>query len=129
MFGIGPATRIYLATGATDMRKGFEGLYGLARDRLSCEPLSGHVFLFSNAKRNRLKMLFWDGSGLWVCAKRLEKGRFRWPEAASGEARVTLSHEELALLVGGIDLATAHSRPWYRKVTLPEEKSCKYLVS
>lgn len=129
MFGIGPATRIYLATGATDMRKGFEGLYGLARDRLSCEPLSGHIFLFSNARRNRLKMLFWDGSGLWVCSKRLEKGRFRWPEAASGETRVTLSHEELALLVGGIDLATARPRRWYRKVTITEEKSCKSLVS
>ncbi len=128
MFGIGPATRIYLATGATDMRKGFEGLYGLARDRLSCEPLSGHIFLFSNARRNRLKMLFWDGSGLWVCSKRLEKGRFRWPEAASGETRVTLSHEELALLVGGIDLAAARPRRWYRKVTITEEKSCKSLV-
>jgi len=129
MFGIGPATRIYLATGATDMRKGFEGLYGLARDRLSCQPLSGHVFLFSNAKRNRLKMLFWDGSGLWVCSKRLEKGRFRWPEAAGGETRVTLSHEELALLVGGIDLTTARPRRWYRKVTIAEEKSCNSLVS
>jgi len=81
---LGPATRIYLAAGATDMRKGFEGLYGLARDRLLCDPLSGHVFLFANAQRNRLKLLFWDGSGLWVCAKRLEKGRFRWPESASG---------------------------------------------
>ena len=66
MFGIGPATRIYLATGATDMRKGFEGLYGLARHRLSSEPLSGHVFLFSNAKRNRLKMLFWGVRELTV---------------------------------------------------------------
>jgi transposase len=83
MFGLGPATRIYLAAGATDMRKGFEGLYGLVRDRLLCEPLSGHVFLFSNAQRNRLKLLFWDGSGLWVCAKRLEKGRFRWPAVES----------------------------------------------
>jgi len=129
MLGIGPATRIYLATGATDMRKGFEGLYGLARDRLSCEPLSGHIFLFSNAKRNRLKMLFWDGSGLWVCSKRLEKGCFRWPEAAGGETRVTLSHEQLALLVGGIDLAAARPRRWYRKVTFAEEKSCKSLVS
>jgi transposase len=117
MFGWGPATRIYLAAGATDMRKGFEGLYGLVRDRLASEPLSGHVFLFSNAKRNRLKMLFWDGSGLWVCAKRLEKGRFRWPAAGGNELRVTLSHEELALLVSGIDLTAARRRPWYRKVT------------
>jgi transposase len=121
MFGLGPATRIYLAAGATDMRKGFEGLYGLARDRLLCEPLSGHVFLFSNAQRNRLKLLFWDGSGLWVCAKRLEKGRFRWPEAAGGQARVVLSHEELALLLGGIDLAGSRRRRWHRIVT-PEKE-------
>src|SRR5258708_15851318 len=82
MFGWGGATRIYLAAGATDMRKGFEGLYGMARDRLLCDPLSGHVFLFANAQRNRLKLLFWDGIGLWVCAKRLEKGRFHWPETS-----------------------------------------------
>jgi len=54
VFGLGPATRIYLAAGVTDMRKGFEGLYGLVRDRLSCEPLSGHLFLFCNGQRNRL---------------------------------------------------------------------------
>ena len=63
-----------MAIGATDMRKGFEGLYGLVRDRLLCEPLSGHLFLFCNARRNRLKVLVWDGSGLWVCSKELAKG-------------------------------------------------------
>src|SRR6201998_594927 len=63
VFGFGAATRIYLAAGATDMRKGFEGLYGLVRDRLLCDPLSGHIFLFSNAQRNRLKLLFYGGSG------------------------------------------------------------------
>ena len=114
MFGIGPATRIYLAAGSTDMRKGFEGLFGLVRDRLSCDPLSGHVFLFSNAQRNRLKLLFWDDSGLWVCAKRLEKGRFRWPEAEGEESKITLSHEELTLLIGGIDLAQTSRRAWHR---------------
>jgi transposase len=123
MFGLGPATRIYLAAGVTDMRKGFEGLYGLARDRLMCEPLSGHLFVFANARRNRLKVLFWDGSGLWVCAKRLEKGRFRWPEAADGEAKVVLSQQELALLLGGIDLAQTKLRPWYRKVISAEQIS------
>lgn len=116
MFGIGPATRIYLAAGSTDMRKSFEGLHGLVRDRLSCDPLSGHVFLFTNAQRNRLKLLFWDGSGLWVCAKRLEKGRFRWPEAAGEETKVILSHEELVLLIGGIDLTRTKPRAWYRMV-------------
>ena len=115
MFGIGPATRIYLAAGSTDMRKSFEGLHGLVRDRLSCDPLSGHVFLFINAQRNRLKLLFWDGSGLWVCAKRLEKGRFRWPEATGEETKVILSQEELMLLIGGIDLTQMRARAWYRK--------------
>jgi transposase len=116
MFGLGPATRIYLAAGATDMRKGFEGLYGLVRDQLQLEPLSGHIFLFSNAQRNRLKLLFWDGSGLWVCAKRLEKGRFGWPAPVSGQAKVVLRHEELALLLGGIDLAGSKRRAWFRRV-------------
>ena len=122
MFGVGPATRIYLAAGATDMRKGFEGLYGLVRDQLQLEPLSGHLFLFSNAQRNRLKLLFWDGSGLWVCAKRLEKGRFRWPAAVSGQVKVVLSHEELALLLGGIDLAGSQRRAWFRRVVGEEPK-------
>ena len=109
MFGFGPATRIYLAVGATDMRKGFEGLYGLVRDRLQCEPLSGHVFLFCNAERNRLKLILWDGSGLWICAKKLWKGRFRWPEPQAGEVKVVLSHEELTMLLGGIDLPISAS--------------------
>jgi transposase len=114
MFSVGSATRIYVAAGSTDMRKGFEGLFGLVRDRLDCDPLSGHVFLFANAQRNRLKLLFWDGSGLWVCAKRLERGRFRWPEIRTGETKVTLTHEELMLLLGGIDLASTRRRAWYR---------------
>ena len=115
MFGLGPATRIYLAAGATDMRKGFEGLHGLVRDRLLCDPLSGHLFLFCNAQRTRLKVLVWDGSGLWVCAKRLEKGRFSWPRSGDSLGKVALTHEALALLLGGIDLAKTRSRSWYRK--------------
>jgi transposase len=122
VFGVSPATRIYLAAGATDLRKSFEGLYGLVRDRLLCDPLSGHVFLFSNAQRNRVKVLLWDGSGLWVCAKRLEKGRFRWPGAASQEIKIILSHEELALLLGGIDLAQTRPRRWHRVTPAAELK-------
>ncbi len=123
MFGWGPATKIYLAAGATDMRKGFEGLYSLVRDRLELEPLSGHVFLFSNAQRNRMKLIYWDGSGLWVCAKRLERGCFRWPTAKAEERKIVLSPEEMALLVGGIDLAGSRRRAWFRKIVDEEAKS------
>ena len=123
MFGWGPATKIYLAAGATDMRKGFDGLYSLVRDRLELEPLSGHVFLFSNAQRNRMKLIYWDGSGLWVCAKRLERGCFRWPPSQAGETKIVLSHEEMALLVGGIDLAGSRRRAWFRKIVDEEGKS------
>ena len=114
MFGVGVATKIYLAPGATDMRKSFEGLYGIVRGQLGSDPMSGHLFLFANQKRTRLKVLVWDGSGLWVCAKQLQKGRFRWPDAVS-EGRVAMSHEELTLLLNGIDLDTAKRRKWYRK--------------
>lgn len=70
VFGLGAATRVYLAVGATDLRKGFEGLFGLVKDRLGLEPLSGHVVCFCNRSRSRIKVLFWDGSGLWLCSKR-----------------------------------------------------------
>ena len=122
MFGLGAATRIYLAVGSTDMRKGFEGLYGLVRDQLGLDPLSGHLCLFCNKGRNRLKVLYWDGSGLWICAKRLEKGRFSWPSDGEHSARVTLSQEELSLLLGGIDLTRTRRKNWYRKEVALSEK-------
>jgi transposase len=100
MFGLGPATRIYIALDAVDMRKGFDGLYGLVRDHLGQDPQSGHLFLFTNRSRTRLKVLVWDGSGLWVCAKRLERGRFGWPNA-EGSRSVTMRPEELAMLLNG----------------------------
>ena len=112
--GLGLATKIYIAVAGIDMRKGFEGLYGLVRDQLGHDPLSGHVFLFTNKPKTRLKALVWDGSGLWVCAKRLEKGRFRWPEA-EGKHSVTMRAEELAMLVNGLDVKASRQRNWYRK--------------
>jgi transposase len=115
MFGLGLATKIYIGVEAVDMRKGFEGLYGLVRDQLGEDPLSGHLFLFTNRARTRLKALVWDGSGLWVCAKRLEHGRFGWPDGA-GERSVTIRPEELAMLVNGLDLSQAKPRRnWLRR--------------
>jgi transposase len=121
MFGLGTATRIYLAPESIDMRKGFEGLYGLVRDQLLCDPLSGHVFLFSNAKKNRIKLIFFDGTGLWVCAKRIEQGRVHWPSIDAHQRKVVLSHEELTMLLGGIDLLQTRQRKWYRK---PHSDAC-----
>jgi len=98
-----------------DMRKGFEGLYGLVRDQLGQDPLSGYLFLFSNRTHTRLKALVWDGSGLWVCAKRLEKGRFRWPEASKVRS-VVMRPEELAMLLNGLDLSQTRPRKnWLRR--------------
>lgn len=115
MFGLGLATKIYIAVEAVDMRKGFEGLYGLVRDQLGQDPLSGHLFLFTNRTRTRLKALVWDGSGLWVCAKRLEKGRFRWPQPDQVRS-VVMRPEELAMLVNGLDLDQARPRKnWLRR--------------
>jgi transposase len=115
MIGFGLATRVYLAAGATDMRKGFDGLFGIARDRLGMDPLSGHLFVFCNGRRNRLKVLYWDGSGLWICSKRLEKGRFSWPVQGDEQGRVRMSSEELTLLVSGIELSQSRRKDWYRQ--------------
>jgi transposase len=119
VFGLGLATKIYIALEAIDMRKGFEGLHGLVRDQLGQDPLSGHLFLFTNKTKTRLKALVWDGSGLWVCAKRLEKGRFHWPvtqgPATEGARSVTMRAGELAMLVNGLDWKQTQQRNWYRK--------------
>ncbi len=116
MFGLGPATKIYIAIEGVDMRKGFDGLFGLVRDLIWQDPLSGHKFLISNRGRRRMKVMVRYGSGLWVCAKRLEKGRFRWPTAQVG-ASVVMRPEELAMLINGLDLAEARPRKdWLRRI-------------
>ncbi|MBI2687420.1 MAG: IS66 family insertion sequence element accessory protein TnpB [Acidobacteria bacterium] len=115
MFGLTTATRVFVAPGATDMRRGFDGLFGLVRDVLGEDPLSGHLFLFSNRGRTRVKILVFDGSGLWVCAKRLEKGRFAWPSAEQGQTRIAMRAEELTMLLSGIDLNQTKSRKWFRR--------------
>jgi transposase len=116
MMPVGPATRIFLAAGATDLRKSFEGLSDLVRHRFGEDPLSGHLFVFSNRHRTRLKLLYWDGSGLWCCAKRLQQGCFSWPQTApeqTGALRIVA--EELTLLLSGIDLDKTRARQWWRR--------------
>ena len=116
MFGLSVATKIYICAEAVDMRKGFDGFFGLVRDHLGEDPLSGHLFLFTNKTRDRLKTLVWDGSGLWICTKRLERGRFHWPQAPAGSRSVTMRPEELAMLLNGLDVAQAKPRKnWFRR--------------
>lgn len=95
------------------MRKSFNGLYSLVCGRLENDPMSGHLFLFCNRRRDRIKVLYWDGSGLWVCAKRLEKGTFHWPEKAA-EGPIELSQAQFNLLLGGLDLKDTKRRRWLK---------------
>jgi transposase len=115
---MGAATRIFVATGATDMRLSFNGLYALASGRLQQDPQSGHLFLFANKRRDRMKILFFDGNSLWVCSRRMEQGRLHWP--CSEDGRVQLTREEFALLIGGIDLSATTKRKWYRRTVVEE---------
>lgn len=113
MLSISPATKIYLAAGPTDMRKSFNSLSAIVINDIEKDPLSGHLFVFCNRARNRLKILMWDGSGLWVLAKRLEKGTFSWPPA-EGEV-IDMSYEELTQLIAGLDFRSFQKRKWYRR--------------
>src|SRR5579859_3114133 len=113
------AVRIFLCTKPTDMRKSFDGLHGLVREFLGQDPLSGHLFLFLNRRRDRVKILFWDRDGLVIWYKRLEVGTFQQldptPRATqlSGAAGLELTVTDLALILGGIDLTTARRRKRY----------------
>ena len=111
-----PATaRVYLAPGATDMRKSFNALSGLVEEILEQDPLCGHVFAFCNRRRTQIKLLIWDGSGLWVHAKRLEKGTFAWPSAGPEATKIELGGDELGWILGGLDLSQAERRRWWRR--------------
>ncbi len=101
MIGLPSGTRIWLAAGLTDMRRGFDGLAALAQSALEQEPFSGHVFVFRGRRGDIIKLLWWDGQGLCLFAKRLEKGRFIWPQAESGS--VSLTPAQLSMLLEGLD--------------------------
>ena len=118
MLSLGRGGRIFLVAGRTDMRKSFDGLSGIVRSALDGEPMSGDLFVFCNRVRNRLKVLYADESGMWVCAKRLERGTFAWPAESEASRRVEMRSEELALLLNGLDAPTLRPRKWKRRVAL-----------
>ena len=106
--------KIYLAVEPVDMRKHFNGLWALATEKLKEDPRQGAAFVFTNKDRDRVKLLYWDGTGVWVMAKRLEKGRFTWP-IGSDQKKLSLSTEALTMLIGGIDLKDGCQKAWYER--------------
>ena len=101
MIGLPSGTRVWLVAGLTDMRRGFGGLGALVQGALGRDPFSGHVFVFRGRRGDIVKLLWWDGQGMCLFAKRLEKGRFIWPQAQSGS--VSLTPAQLSMLLEGID--------------------------
>ncbi len=101
MIGLPPGAKVWLAAGATDMRRGFDGLAALVQSELCADPFCGHLFIFRGKAGDRIKILWYDGDGMCLFAKRLERGRFLWTRATSGV--VSLSPAQLAMLIEGID--------------------------
>ena len=101
MIGLPSGTRVWLAAGMTDMRRGFDGLASIAQEKLGADCFGGHVFVFRGRRGDLVKLLWWDGDGLCLFAKRLERGRFIWPQASEGSAH--LSGAQLSMLLEGID--------------------------
>jgi transposase len=110
------SARIFVALGATDMRKSFDTLAQEVRAALGEDPLGGSVFVFSNRARTRIKVLWFDRGGFWLLARRLERGTFAWPKAESKlPTRIELRASELAVLLDGIDLSGSRRRAWYER--------------
>ncbi len=109
MIPVPSGTRVWLAAGATDMRKGFNGLAALAEKVLRVDPYSGHLLVFRGRRGDLIKVIWWDGQGACLFSKRLERGRFVWPSPADG--KVVVSPAQLAMLLEGIDWR-APQRTW-----------------
>lgn len=109
------ALRIFVCLEPTDMRKSFDGLSGLVQQHLGEDPLSGALFLFCNRRRDRLKLLYWDGDGFALWYKRLEAGTFQLPSPSNESRHLPISHGDLMLLLDGVDLSSIRRRKRYRR--------------
>ena len=114
MLAVPASMRVFLAVEAVDMRKQFNGLWAEAQGKLREDPFSGALFVFTNKRRNLVKLLYWDGSGVCILAKRLEKGRFSWP-VGSDRGKLALAPEAMTMLLGGIDLKDGCKKAWYER--------------
>lgn len=108
--------KVFVALEPVDLRKSFNGLEGLVSQKLGEDLRQGALFVFTNRRHSRLKILYWDGTGLWLLMKRLEQGTFSWPKNVEpGTVKLKLAPEALAMLTDGIDLRGAKLRPWYER--------------
>lgn len=123
MITVANGLKVFLCAHPADMRRSFDGLSGMAKTIIDQNPLSGHLFIFRNRNRDRLKILYWDKDGLAIWYKRLEKGTFQFPtdliEKDKRPLRAEISPEQLSLLLGGIDLRTVERRKRYRPPNKP----------
>jgi transposase len=116
MLSFSGSLKVFVAIEPCDLRKGFNGLYATVSERLQEDPRSGALFVFANRRRTRLKILYWDGTGLWLLIKRLEEGTFAWPkDMEPGKTKLALTPQALAMLTDGVDLRGAKMRPWYER--------------
>jgi transposase len=115
MIHLPASVRVYLCLIPTDMRRSFDGLHALVRDHLQLDAFAGHLYIFSNRRKDRLKVLYWDRDGFAVWAKRLEEGSFAIPSGEPGSTRIEITTEELGAVLSGIDLKQATRRKRYRR--------------
>jgi len=115
VIGFPGSLKIFLAAQPVDLRNSFDGLSRLTLEVIKTRPQVGSLYVFTNKKRNRIKILYWDRSGQWVMAKRLERGTFKWPRTVGeSNGKISLHPEALTLLLDGIDLRDGTLRPWYQ---------------
>ena len=107
---IGSDQRVYLACGSTDMRKSIDGLAALVQESFQLDPFSSCLFVFTNRGRDKIKILYWDHSGFWLLYRRLERGRFQWPESAADKT-IAVSRRELRWLLDGLSLTQKRAHP------------------
>lgn len=110
MFGFEEAIKVFLYAKAADMRKGFDGLYGLVLNQMELDPRTGYLFVFMNSQRNRIKVLHWNNDGLAIFHKRLERGTFRRPTSRVNAPNSELTKEELFMILRGIDFEKTKKR-------------------
>ena len=118
MLSFSGSLKVFVGVEACDMRRGFNGLHALVTERLGEDLKQGALFVFSNRRHTRLKIICWDGTGIWVLTKRLEVGTFFWPRHVEPQTtKLSLTPQALALLTDGVDLRGAKLRPWYERET------------